>query len=62
LVVHGDREVQTPLSICGARTERLLPQGTLCVYEKAAHGLFVTHADRLNRDLHAFLRASVGRS
>ena len=62
LVVHGDRDAQAPLSICGARTARLLPQGTLCVYENAAHGLFVTHADRLNRDLHAFLRASVGRS
>jgi hypothetical protein len=29
----------------------------LIVYENAAHGLFVTHADRLNDDLLAFTRA-----
>lgn len=33
----------------------------LHVYENAAHGLFVTHADRLNEDLHAFCRSVVSR-
>jgi len=27
------------------------------VYEDAAHGLPITHADRLNRDLLAFVKA-----
>lgn len=54
LIVHGDRDIQAPLELCGRRTARLVPQSTLRVYENAAHGLFVTHADRLNADLAAF--------
>lgn len=54
LIVHGDRDVQAPLAICGQPTARLVAGSTLLVYENAAHGLFVTHADRLNADLLAF--------
>lgn len=54
LIVHGDGDLQAPLELCGRRTARLLPRATLRVYEDAAHGLFVTHADRLNADLIAF--------
>ena len=57
LVVHGDRDLQAPLELCGRRTARLVPRSTLRVYENAAHGLFVTHADRLNADLLEFARA-----
>jgi non-heme chloroperoxidase len=57
LVVHGDRDLQAPLELCGRRTARLLPRATLQVYESAAHGLFVTHADRLNADLLEFATA-----
>jgi pimeloyl-ACP methyl ester carboxylesterase len=58
LVVHGDRDIQAPLELCGRRTAELLPQSTLRVYENAAHGLFRTHADLLNADLLAFAGAS----
>src|SRR4029078_1971396 len=58
LVVHGDRDIQAPLELCGRRTAELLPRSTLRVYENAAHGLFRTHADRLNADLLAFAGAS----
>lgn len=54
LIVHGDRDIQAPLEICGRKTAALVPRSTLRVYENAAHGLFVTHADRLNADLLAF--------
>lgn len=57
LVVHGSHDVQAPLAVCGERTARLIPGAALRVYEHAAHGLFITHADRLNDDLHAFIRA-----
>jgi pimeloyl-ACP methyl ester carboxylesterase len=57
LIVHGDHDVQAPLEICGRRTAQLLPNSRLVVYENAAHGLFVTHADRLNADLATFARA-----
>ena len=54
LIVHGDRDIQAPLDLCGHKTGRLLQRSTLRVYENAAHGLFLTHADRLNADLLAF--------
>jgi pimeloyl-ACP methyl ester carboxylesterase len=34
-----------------------MPNATLSVYEGAPHGLFLTHMDRFNRDLLAFVRA-----
>jgi pimeloyl-ACP methyl ester carboxylesterase len=58
LIVHGDRDIQAPLELCGRRTARLVPGGRLRVYENAAHGLFMTHADRLNADLVAFAGVS----
>ena len=61
LVFHGDNDVQAPIDICGHRTARLVPDAKLIVYENAAHGLFVTHADRLNADLLAFVRGSAAR-
>ena len=57
LIVHGDHDIQAPLEICGRKTAGLMPQSTLLVYERAAHGLFVTHAERLNADLLAFAAA-----
>ncbi|HYN95932.1 MAG TPA: alpha/beta hydrolase [Pilimelia sp.] len=57
LVIHGDRDEQAPLDLCGRRTAALAPNSTLLVYEGAAHGLFVTHAERLNADLLAFATA-----
>jgi pimeloyl-ACP methyl ester carboxylesterase len=54
LMVHGDHDIQAPLELCGHRTARLLQRSTLQVYENAAHGLFLTPADRLNADLLAF--------
>jgi len=57
LIIHGDRDIQAPLELCGRRTARLIPRSTFRLYENAAHGLFMTHADRLNADLVAFARA-----
>jgi non-heme chloroperoxidase len=54
LIIHGDRDVQAPIDICGRKTAQLVPGNRFVVYDNAAHGLFVTHADRLNADLLAF--------
>jgi len=54
LIVHGDRDIQAPLELCGHKTAWLLQRSTLRVYENAAHGLFLTHTDQLNADLLAF--------
>jgi len=56
LIVHGDRDVQAPIDLCGRRTARLVPDSRLVEYRDAAHGLFVTHAGRLNADLLQFIR------
>jgi non-heme chloroperoxidase len=56
LIIHGDRDVSTPLELTGKKTARLIPSSQLKVYEGAPHGLFITHMDRLNGDLLAFIR------
>jgi pimeloyl-ACP methyl ester carboxylesterase len=55
LVVHGDADESAPLEITGRPTAALIPHGRLLVYPGAPHGLYVTHRDRLNKDLLAFL-------
>jgi non-heme chloroperoxidase len=55
LVIQGDRDASGPVEITGRPTADLIPGARLIVYEGAPHGLFVTHADRLNADLAAFI-------
>lgn len=55
LIVHGDRDVSAPLAITGRKTAALLPHATVKIYEGAPHGLFLTHAERLNKDLQEFV-------
>lgn len=57
LIIHGDHDQQAPLELCGRRTAQLVPENTFTVYEHAAHGLFVTHANRLNADVLAFIHS-----
>jgi pimeloyl-ACP methyl ester carboxylesterase len=57
LIVHGTHDVQAPFAVCGQRTATLIPGSELRAYNHAAHGLFITHADQLNSDLHTFVRA-----
>lgn len=58
LIVHGEHDVSAPLALTGARSAALIPDSRLCVYESAAHALFMTHAERLNRDLLTFCQAA----
>ena len=55
LIVHGDKDVSAPLAITGRKTAALLPHATVKIYEGAPHGLFLTHAERLNKDLLEFV-------
>jgi non-heme chloroperoxidase len=57
LLIHGDIDASTPLEMTGRKTTKLIPGSRLTVYENAAHGLPVTHADRLNADLLAFAKS-----
>lgn len=55
LIVHGDRDVTSPVELAH-RTAALMPNARLSIYEGAPHGLFLTHMDRLNRELLDFTR------
>ncbi|WGS53061.1 alpha/beta hydrolase [Paraburkholderia sp. D15] len=55
LVIQGDRDASAPLELTGRPTARLIAGASLEVYEGAGHGLYFTHAERLNQDLLAFL-------
>jgi non-heme chloroperoxidase len=57
LVIQGDKDVSAPLEITGRRTAAGIAGAKLKVYEGAPHGLFVTHASRLNADILAHATA-----
>jgi pimeloyl-ACP methyl ester carboxylesterase len=57
LIVHGDRDLSAPLVLTGRKTAALVPHARLEVYEGAPHGLFITHAERIDADLLAFIGA-----
>jgi non-heme chloroperoxidase len=48
------------VELTGRRTAELLSHGRLIVYEAAPHGLYLTHRERLNDDLAAFIQAGSG--
>lgn len=61
LLVHGDSDITCPLDLTGRATAALLPNARLSVYEGAPHGLFLSHRDRLNAELVAFVAGGVER-
>jgi len=64
LVIHGTSDATVPIEASGRRSAKLLPNATLIEYDGEPHGLFLTAADRLNKDLLDFIggeREPVGR-
>lgn len=59
LIIQGDHDASIPLPAAGLRQHELVPNSRLIVYENAPHGLYLTHADRLNRDLSAFVKGDL---
>ena len=57
LIVHGDKDVSVQIDFTGRRTATLIPGSEFKEYTGAAHGLFITHAERFNADLVEFIRA-----
>lgn len=55
-IVQGGRDASLPLPLTGRPSQALIRGARLTVYEGAPHGLFLTHAERLNHDLAAFAR------
>jgi pimeloyl-ACP methyl ester carboxylesterase len=58
LIVHGDADRSAPMPLTGQPTAALIPGARLTIYEGAPHGIPLTHVERLNGDLLAFMRAS----
>jgi non-heme chloroperoxidase len=56
LILHGTADQSAPLDLTGRKTAALVPNSRLTLYEGAPHGLFITHKDRVNEDLLAFVR------
>jgi non-heme chloroperoxidase len=57
LVMHGDDDLIVPITNHALLTVKLLKKGTLKVYEGFPHGMCTTHADVVNPDLLAFIKA-----
>ncbi|MDR7134347.1 non-heme chloroperoxidase [Lysobacter niastensis] len=57
LVMHGDDDQIVPIADSAMLSSRLLRNATLKIYEGFPHGMCTTHAEVINRDLLAFLRA-----
>jgi len=55
LVMHGGDDQIVPVDETARRAAKLLPNGTLKVYDGLSHGLFATHPDLFNADLLAFI-------
>lgn len=57
LVMHGDDDQIVPIVAAAHKSIKLLKNGTLKIYPGFPHGMLTTHADVLNPDLLAFIKA-----
>ncbi|MDM9627556.1 alpha/beta hydrolase [Rhizobium sp. S152] len=57
LVLHGDDDQVVPIADSGELSVKLVKNGTLKVYKGYPHGMLTTHADVINPDLLAFIKA-----
>ena len=57
LVMHGDDDQIVPYADSAPLSAKLLKNGTLKTYKGFPHGMPTTHADTINADLLAFLKA-----
>jgi non-heme chloroperoxidase len=56
LVIQGDDDQIVPIDDSGRLTVKIVPGSELHVYPGAPHGLFATHAEKLNEDLISFAK------
>jgi non-heme chloroperoxidase len=56
LIVHGDDDQNVPIANTAQISAKLIKNATLKVYPGAPHGLTVTHKDKFNEDLLAFVK------
>ncbi|AKU93897.1 Non-heme chloroperoxidase [Labilithrix luteola] len=61
IFIHGTHDASISLALGPKRAAQLVPNSRLEVYENAPHGLYMTHRERLNRDLLAFVAECGGK-
>jgi len=57
LVMHGDDDQIVPYEDTGVRSAELIPNAQLKLYKGYPHGMLTLHADVINPDLLAFIKA-----
>ena len=57
LVMHGEDDQIVPIADAALKAIKLLKKGTLKTYPGLPHGMATTHADVINADLLAFIKA-----
>ncbi|MBO0144599.1 alpha/beta hydrolase [Agrobacterium sp. Ap1] len=57
LVMHGSDDQVVPIADSAELSVKLLKNGKLKVYDGYPHGMFTTHADVINADILAFIKA-----
>jgi non-heme chloroperoxidase len=57
LVLHGEDDQIVPIDDSARLSVKLLKKGTLKTYPGYPHGMLTTHADVINPDLLAFVKA-----
>src|SRR6202166_4051394 len=57
LVMHSEDDQIVPFAAAGPQSAKLLKNATLKVYKDFPHGMPTTHADVINADLLAFIKA-----
>lgn len=55
LVIHGDMDASIPFR-CGKAIAEAIPGSLFSHYPGAPHGLMITHADEVNKDLVSFIQ------
>ncbi len=55
LILHGTGDPSAPIDLCGRSAAEAIPGSRLVVYDTPSHGLPLTHAASLNRDLVEFI-------
>jgi non-heme chloroperoxidase len=55
LLIAGENDLSAPFALTAQPSAALIPGARLHVYEGAAHGMFLTHVERTNADLLAFI-------
>lgn len=57
LIMHGDDDQIVPIADSALLSSKLVKNGTLKIYKGFPHGMATTHADVINADLLAFIKA-----